>query len=308
LNTHNETFNFKKGFVMKLGPEIIKEGFIIAKSFGISHTFERTIDLFKAKLEEMRKTNLYEKTKPQGFVTVNILGNMMKLDMNDYGIHRDLFLDRIREPIATEYVSKLLKPNDIVVDLGANIGYYVLLEAMRCEKVYAIEPVKQNVDLLKFNVGINGYKNVEIFSLAIGDKNCRAEMNISTNSNLHSFYPVDGCLDKIEVDMITLDDFLINKKRPTFVRMDIEGYELKVLRGMKNTLKSLKKLFIEIHAEIMNINETRELIDILLENEFLPELIVHYDRPKLSKILPNSHLKNIYKGDKGSYEVFFKKV
>jgi len=292
---------------MKVIFNLINETFFIIKVFGFKHAFKRIIDFIKIKIEGKRKSNLYNSLKPSGIVTVEIMGNQMKLDMNDYGIHRDLFLDKIREPAATAHISKVLSKDDVVVDLGANIGYYALMESKRCKKVYAIEPVEKNIQFLKTNVELNKCKNIEIFPMAIGDKTTTALMNISSTSNLHSFYPLQNAICKKEIKMDTLDNFLKDKEKPTFVRMDIEGYELKVLHGMTDTLKFVGRLFIEVHADIMSLSETRELIDILSNNDFKPELIIHYDQPKFSKILPNSHLWYIYKGDKGSYEIFFKK-
>ena len=292
---------------MNLFLNLVRETIGISKIFGLRHAFTRIISFIKIKIEGKRKTHIYNKLKPTGVVIKEIMGNRMRLDMNDYGIHRDLFIDKIREPVATAHISKVLSKDDIVVDLGANIGYYALIESKICKKVYAIEPVEKNIEFLKSNVELNKCENIEIFPMAIGDKPTLALMNISSTSNLHSFYPLQNAVCKKEMEMDTLDNFLKDKEKPTFVRMDIEGYELKVLHGMKDTLKYVDRLFIEVHADIMRLNETREFIDILSNNDFNPELIIHYDQPKFSKVLPNSHLRNIYIGDKGSYEIFFKK-
>ena len=88
-------------------------------------------------------------------VLKDVLGSKMYLDETDLGLSWDLITDGIREAYLVEIVKKELKKGDIVIDIGANIGYYVLLESKivgEKGKVYAIEPVPQNVDILRKNL------------------------------------------------------------------------------------------------------------------------------------------------------------
>jgi FkbM family methyltransferase len=200
---------------------------------------------------------------------------------------------------------RVLAPGDVVLEIGANIGYYVLLASSRCKHVYAVEPHPDNFDNLKHNLTLNGCTNVDAFQLALGDRRGTAKLNVSPNANWHSFHPVHSAARQIEVEMDTVDHFLANKPAPTFARMDVEGFELSVVRGMPNLLRTLKRLFLEIHADILALEETRELLDTLHAAGFRPELIAKYDRPGLAQSLPLNHLETIYRGDKGVYEVFF---
>jgi len=285
----------------------IRDGFMIMMKFGVRHAFNRYKDLMMVKEEDKRKTRLYNKLKPQGIIIKNIGGSQMQLDMNDYGIHRDLFLDGIREPSATEHLIKILDKNDIVLEIGANIGYYVLLESRLCKKVYAVEPILKNINNLKTNIGLNQRQNVEVFQMAMSDSKGKKAMYISSRSNLHSFRTINNPIKKIFIDVDTVDNFLKNKESPTFVRMDVEGYELNVLNGMMKTLKKIDRMFIEVHADIMKLEETQKFISILRDERFRPELIIKYDKPGLSRILPNDYINKVYVGDKGVYEIFFKK-
>ena len=65
----------------------------------------------------------------KGFILMEIIGNKMYLDLADEGISRELMLDGIREYLNIADVKGELKKGDVVVDIGANIGYYALLEA-----------------------------------------------------------------------------------------------------------------------------------------------------------------------------------
>ena len=75
----------------------------------------------------------------------------LKLDLNDRGISRALYLSSTREKEHIYILQTELKPNYTVLDIGANIGYYALLEESYLTEnctVYALEPVKENFQLL----------------------------------------------------------------------------------------------------------------------------------------------------------------
>ena len=98
-------------------------------------------------------------------VIKKIQGSKMLLDLRDKGIHKDLFLYGCREPECTKIVQKELCEGMKVVDIGANIGYYALMEAQivgDSGKIYAIEPEPRNFRMLERNIEMNSYtKRVE---------------------------------------------------------------------------------------------------------------------------------------------------
>lgn len=195
----------------------------------------------------------------------------MYLNINDKGICSDLYLRGKREDKATDELMKRVKPGMVIVDVGANIGYYVLMEAKAVGpkgKIYAIEPIPENVALLKKNIGANDYRNIEVFNKAVGDKNCKKKIFISNQLNLSSFcenIELDQSGETIEVDVVTLDSFFKNRRKPQMVRMDVEGYEYEVLKGMEKTMKESKDLqfFIEVHADFMGEEKTVNFFKVL---------------------------------------------
>ena len=89
-----------------------------------------------------------------------VMGNKMFLDPQDSLL---LSINGIYEEFETELVSKEISKNDVVVDIGANIGYYTLIFAKLVGengKVFAFEPDPSNFALLKKNVELNGFRNV----------------------------------------------------------------------------------------------------------------------------------------------------
>lgn len=195
---------------------------------------------------------LYSKLARSKMIVKEIQGSKMYLNLNDFGLSKHLFLNGIREPECTRIMKKWLKKDMTVVELGANIGYYALMEASiigKKGKIYAVEPFPSNFELLQKNIKLNPYENIiEPYNIAIGDKSGTEKLYVSNEHNLCNMLASETT-DFVEVKTETLDNFVTDKKLPDLIRMDIEGYEYYVLDGMKKTLQQCKscKMFIEVH-------------------------------------------------------------
>jgi FkbM family methyltransferase len=146
----------------------------------------------------------------------------------------------------------------VCLDVGANIGYYALLEGKYASKVYAIEPVPENFALLNRNIALNGLKNVELFNYACSDHNGFLDIYLSDKCNLCSALRTDKNFGKVSCKSVTIDSFVDDEEidyRDTSIllRMDIEGYEYKVLEGALNLLSKSTSmiLFLEMHFDLM---------------------------------------------------------
>jgi len=86
----------------------------------------------------------------------------MYVDLNDEGISKDLYNIKGREFFSSQYITRIIQPEEIILDIGANIGYYALMEGSlaRSGKVYALEPIVSNYDLHLRNIALNQYKNI----------------------------------------------------------------------------------------------------------------------------------------------------
>ncbi|MDD5031953.1 MAG: FkbM family methyltransferase [Patescibacteria group bacterium] len=184
-----------------------------------------------------------------------IHGSKMGLDLADPGIAKDLLSAGNREPFHTELVKRILKPGDIIYDIGANIGYYALLEARIVGdkgKVYAIEPVPDNVKNLVKNISLNNYKNIAVYNLAIGGDDRNGYIYSSDKSNWCSMNcrGYNNSSGRIPVKVMSLDSFIEGKDYPDVVRMDVEGYETEIIKGMKHILAGGRplKIFMELHC------------------------------------------------------------
>jgi FkbM family methyltransferase len=164
---------------------------------------------------------------------------------------------------------KEIKKGDVVLDIGAHIGYYTIIFSElvgSTGKVYAFEPLPKNFQLLKKTVETNNLTNVEIFQNIVSDKNETLDFYTSKLDSVgNRMYNSDEAASKIEINSISIDEFLKNKSNKVdFVKMDIQGAEVLAIDGMKETLQNNKKLKII--------------------QEWWPEAIKKYDR------IPDSHL------------------
>lgn len=207
-------------------------------------------------------------------VIINILGNKMILPTADEGLSRDLIIEGIREPSSVKVLWRELRPDMNVLDLGANLGYYLLMEAKINKggkgEIYAVEPNPAAVEYIKKNLKINNYEGIEVKNIAISDKKGTAPFYIAKSWNCSRFIAGQNTSDivkTIQMKIETLDNLYKNKKID-FIRMDVEGYEFHILRGATKLIENNPgmAIFFEFHAQFFNTKQREEFIRFLKEN------------------------------------------
>lgn len=129
---------------------------------------------------------------------------------------------------------KQLNKDSVVVDVGANIGYYTLLAAKVAKKVYAIEPDKMCFEILQKNVKENNLKNVVLVNKAAGEKREKKYLERDEiNQGNSRISDNNGVL--IMTD--TLYNILINEQIISCIKIDTQGYEPQVILGAKKIIK-----------------------------------------------------------------------
>ncbi|MEM7665731.1 MAG: FkbM family methyltransferase [Pseudomonadota bacterium] len=281
----------------------------MVQSRGIQPTLERTVNFTRARWEDRTRRKDFARMRLSGPQIRTVLGSKMELMPDKEGLDRDLLLDAIREPVATGHIMSILREEDVVLEVGANIGYYALMEASRCRKIYAIEPHPENVERLKRNIDLNGYTNIEVQHAGFGEEDGKLKLYTSELSNWHTAKENPGSSGEfIEVDCHRIDTFATANEDPTFIKMDVEGFELQVLRGATETLKKIRHLFIELHGSLLSEDEIREVLSMIEASGLKPSLVIQYDRPGMSLIRETSFLEQIKQGDRGTFELFFERV
>tara|TARA_R100000234_G_scaffold40732_1_gene24404 strand:- start:12057 stop:12902 length:846 start_codon:yes stop_codon:yes gene_type:complete len=159
----------------------------------------------------------------------------MNLDLSDNGISNALYHNGIRERAFMSILRNSIDNGDVCVDLGANIGYTTLFMAKKVGQdghVYAIEPDAHNLELLTSNIETNNFTEITtIDQCAISDSNGTIDFWIARHPNLNSVKKTKHSIRKEEVPCFTLEKYLENKRYPNFIKMDVEGHEVKIFEG-----------------------------------------------------------------------------
>ena len=194
----------------------------------------------------------YTKKLPENFY--------MQLNPTEH-IQQQLFWYGYYEKDLGEILSKIIKPGDVFIDIGANIGYFSLLVAnnVSTAKVISFEPVREIFERLKENVAINDFKNITVFNAAVGEMKEEKELFVSGPDNLgmSSFQQPGNFSGKKEiVQVLVLDEWFqrAGLAKIDVIKLDVEGSELAALKGMKEILQSFKPIVIvEINPETLSM-------------------------------------------------------
>ena len=183
------------------------------------------------------------------------------------GVTREIFSSGYHEFAATQCMKRAVKSGMTVLDVGAERGYNTLLAAKRVGDhgmVHAFEPSANARPLLERNVQLNGYKNIAIYDIALFDQEKCMAIEDSALGRVAS--PDDGGVRCVPFDTLSKERAF---GRIGFVKIDVEGAELNVLRGMRQTLiRDMPDLLIEVHPVKMksfgcSVSDlTRFLIDV----------------------------------------------
>lgn len=169
--------------------------------------------------------------------------------VNDKYVGQRIALEKY-EPYETQLILRQTKKGNIVIDVGANIGYYTVLLADKVGKtgkVYAFEPDKVNFEILKKNIEANNLKNVEIINAAVGSKAGKLKLHKSKeNLGDHKLYktPLGSAASPLDegetVKIIKLDDFI--KEKMDLMKIDTQGWEPEVIEGAKKIISKNKPI------------------------------------------------------------------
>ena len=218
-------------------------------------------------------------------------GHKMILDSNDC---LQLSINEIYEPIETNIIKREIKKGDIVLDIGANIGYYTLLMSDLVEndgKVFAFEPEPYNFELLQKNIEINACNNVILEKNAISNCNKRSNLYLSKyNTGMHRLNESKYCEKYIEINVIKLDDYFYNNElinKIKFIKIDVEGSELDVLQGMESILEKNSQITILLEFIPENLiehgSDPIHLLEFLIDRNFRLYTIVDNNKEEIDR-------------------------
>jgi len=196
------------------------------------------------------------KNAPHKIIHGKLHGYLMQLDLSDWSQRETYFLGRYYERAVQQLMIAILKKDDRFVDIGTNIGMISMLGAYLVGKngrVDGFEPNQDCVALFKNNLDLNAIEHVKIHPVGLSDSNQVLPLNLtSEHTGTATLASVSGVINSYDVNLVIGDDVLLSYPMPiNLIKIDVEGYEMHVLKGLTKTLHKYKPPliteFIESH-------------------------------------------------------------
>ncbi len=225
---------------------------------------------FKGKLFFLEK---YYSTflKGSGYKTTSTwTGVKLSLFLEDR-IQRRIYVKKSHEKETEIHMLKFAEKGKCFLDIGANVGYFSLMIAHRFPetKVYSFEPNPNNLKSIKANSKLNNLSNMQIIDLCLSDLPGKVEFAVppenesgwgrmnGTNTPLENFTKINSQASSL--DHLLLEGFF-GKSVPSLIKIDIEGFEEKALRGGQQLINLYKPvLCVELNETCLKENGSSSL-------------------------------------------------
>ncbi len=224
-------------------------------------------------------TRVFQAVPAGSMVSRRLFGGTIALDVSRSLAQQLLLLEGERFVDERFVLRPLLRPGMTVVDVGANIGYYLLLAEQSVGvdgRVVCIEPSIENLPELRRTISDNGFANVVLHEVALGDH----EGSVGLHTGINSGVADEAEAAPYSVPLRRLDQLV--REPVHFLKIDVEGYEGQVLAGAEALLAANQPtLFLELHPQ--SVSEFGYSI-----RGILAGLTRHYSRITLYEKTPHS--------------------
>ena len=168
----------------------------------------------------------------------------------------------------------------IIIDIGSNKGQFILLteKLLNCKKIYSFEPIKELIEKQKKFFSYRD--NINFYNFALGQKTEKKKFFLTKRKDSSSFLKINENINnadylienEINVNIHCLDNIINNQdlSDTTLVKIDVQGYELEVLKGSLGILKKIKFILIEISEKEIYKNQalSSDIINFLKQKNF----------------------------------------
>ena len=193
------------------------------------------------------------------------------------------FFQIIGEVYASKVYSRRYspRPGDVILDLGAHVGTFAVYAAKQVGpkgRVIAFEPSSSNFQLLQQNACLNRLENLDLLNRGAWDREADLDLALSPMSSSHSLYvgsspaPRNGQIERIHVSTVDQSLAELGIDRVQFVKMDIEGAEVEVLRGMDQLIKRCQPaMAVAAYHTVSGMRTSGKVAAVLQSFGFVPE-------------------------------------
>ena len=177
-------------------------------------------------------------------VVTQVRGQQMRINLRDYPIGQTLYLDGNYEPELQRLMPHLYLSGSVCLDIGANIGLHTLTMSElvgATGQVFAFEPETYNFQLLEQNLQRNGITNVVLQQCAVSDQEGICQIGLSSvnygDHRVSTAAPADWPTQEVQMTTIDASVGHLPESAIRFIKIDVQGHELHVLGGMRETLE-----------------------------------------------------------------------
>lgn len=224
------------------------------------------------KEDRIKVRKLGQKIKKKGFFKLNLGKKTFFVAKNSASSTIDTYIEIFKQKGHLSVENFSGKDAKIIVDLGANEGYYTIAikENNPDAKVIAVEPISSTFSILKKNIKANKLKNIYLFKGAIGSKNKFVEFEMYPGVSVIGAKDISmqkrpwvKCerIKKVKVKQITLEKLCKKMKirEIDILKLDVEGSEYEILNSSKCVLRNTKRIVLEWHSKKLRDNCKRFL-------------------------------------------------
>ena len=179
---------------------------------------------------------------------ITIPEGIIMLDQTDVAVSGALALGAF-ENTEADLFRKCLKPNLVIIDIGANIGYYAIIAGKGIGprgKIFAYEPENRNFSFLKKNIEANKLANVIPLKIALSNEKGMSKLYLDEDNKGRHSLAYEKNKECLVIETDTLDNSLEQFGSPAvdIIKIDIEGAEFLALGGMTETIRRNPNLII----------------------------------------------------------------
>jgi len=250
-----------------------------------------------------RVVRAFQGLASETLVKRSLFGHGISVDVSRSTAQQLLLVEGERFVDERHLLRRLLRPGMTAVDVGANIGYYLLLLQQKIGptgRAICIEPSIENLPELRRTISDNGFRNVDLHAVALGDHEGSIGFRAGINGGVSD--PDQGAAHVVRV--CRLDELI--KEPIHFLKVDVEGYEGQVLAGAESLLHEHRPiLFLELHPHMVGAFgfTVRAILDSLSrhysritlyekyplgEQSLLDKLALRYGRRDPLRVIPDA--------------------
>ncbi len=208
-------------------------------------------------------------------VLCRVLGKyLVYADAQETGITPHLAMGGYWESWITTALARTLRPGWHCLDVGANHGYYTLLMADGVGpegRVMPVEPTPRLAELLRETLDVNGFSNVEVAQQAASDRDGeKLQLVIPAHRSLNARLSQEaGPTDEVvEVESTTIDALTADWPRVDLIKIDVEGAEESVWRGMQRTIADNSDIVLLLELNVVRYDDPRGFLSLMQEAGF----------------------------------------